>query len=63
MGPSLRTLRIMTEDTRAVTGMAERLGEEAEVALKGIFEMVAVDAHGRPAPIAHSYLHKELEIA
>jgi acyl-CoA hydrolase len=53
----------MTEDTRAVTGMAERLGEEAEVALKGIFEMVAVDAHGRPAPIAHSYLHKELEIA
>ncbi|MEJ8852983.1 acyl-CoA thioesterase [Variovorax robiniae] len=49
--------------TVCVTGIAERLGEEAKVALKGVFEMVAVDAQGRPARIPHTYLHKELETA
>jgi acyl-CoA hydrolase len=49
--------------TVCVTGIAERLGEEAGTALNGVFEMVAVDAHGRPAPIPHTYLKKELEIA
>ncbi len=50
--------------TVCVTGVAERLGEDAELALKAVFEMVAVDAQGRPARIPHAYLHRqELEIA
>lgn len=49
--------------TVCVAGIAETLGEEAEIALRGVFEMVAVDAHGRPARIPHTYLNKELEIA
>ena len=49
--------------TVCVTGIAERPGEPAEIALKGVFEMVAVDADGRPARIPHTYLNKELEIA
>ncbi|MDM0114389.1 acyl-CoA thioesterase [Variovorax sp. J22R133] len=49
--------------TVCVTGIAERLGEEPGVALNGVFEMVAVDAQGKPARIPHTYLKKELEIA
>jgi len=46
-----------------VSATAERIGTDPELALKGLFEMVAVDAQGRPSPIAHTYLHKQLEIA
>ncbi|MEJ8848328.1 acyl-CoA thioesterase [Variovorax rhizosphaerae] len=49
--------------TVCVTGIAERLGEEPEVALNSVFEMVAVDAQGKPTRIPHTYLHQELETA
>lgn len=45
--------------TVCVTGIADKPGIPAEEVLKGVFEMVAVDAAGRPAPIDRSYLDKE----
>lgn len=45
--------------TVCVTGLAEAPGTPPEEVLKGVFEMVAVDTHGRPAPIAHAYLKPE----
>jgi acyl-CoA thioesterase YciA len=45
--------------TVCVTGLAETLGTPREEFLKGVFEMVAVDAAGRPVPIDRSYLDKE----
>lgn len=45
--------------TVCVTGLADRPGIPAEEVLKGVFEMVAVDAAGRPAAIDRSYLDKE----
>lgn len=48
-----------TSLTVCVTGLAETLGAPQEEVLKGVFEMVAVDAAGRPVPINSSYLTKE----
>ena len=45
--------------TVCVTGLADRPGIPAEEVLKGVFEMVAVDAAGRPVAIDRSYLDKE----
>ncbi len=45
--------------TLCVTGQADRPGVPAEDVLKGVFEMVAVDAAGRPAAIDRSYLNQE----
>lgn len=45
--------------TVCVTGLADRPGIPAEEVLKGVFEMVAIDAAGRPAAIDRSYLDKE----
>ncbi|SFN02112.1 acyl-CoA thioesterase [Variovorax sp. OV329] len=45
--------------TVCVTGLAQLPGIPAEEVLKGVFEMVAVDAAGRPAAIDRSYLDKE----
>lgn len=45
--------------TVCVTGLADLPGIPAEEVLKGVFEMVAVDAAGRPAAIDRSYLDKE----
>ena len=45
--------------TVCVTGIADRPGIPPEEVLKGVFEMVAVDAAGRPAAIDRSYLDKE----
>lgn len=45
--------------TVCVTGLAATLGSPPEEVLKGIFEMVAVDAKGRPVAITNSYLNQE----
>lgn len=45
--------------TVCVTGLADLPGMPAEEVLKGVFEMVAVDAAGRPIAIDRSYLDKE----
>lgn len=45
--------------TVCVTGLADLPGIPAEEVLKGLFEMVAVDANGRPAPIHCSYINQE----
>ena len=45
--------------TVCVTGLAETPGAPQEEVLKGVFEMVAVDAAGRPVPIDRSYLDQE----
>lgn len=45
--------------TVCVTGLAETLGAPQDEVLKGVFDMVAVDGKGRPAPIAQAYLNKE----
>ncbi|BFO55790.1 acyl-CoA thioesterase [Acidovorax sacchari] len=45
--------------TVCVTGLADLPGIPAEEVLKGVFEMVAVDTAGRPAPIDRSYLKPE----
>lgn len=42
--------------TVCVTGLAQTLGSPHEEVLKGIFEMVAVDARGRPTTLPHVYL-------
>lgn len=45
--------------TVCVSGLADVPGVAPEEVLKGVFEMVAVDAQGRPAAIDRSYLDKE----
>lgn len=45
--------------TVCVTGLADRPDVPAEEVVKAVFEMVAVDAAGRPVAIGRSYLHKE----
>ena len=45
--------------TVCVTGLADVPGVPAEEVLKGVFEMVAVDAAGRPAAIDRAYLNEE----
>lgn len=45
--------------TVCVAGTAQAPGVPAEDVLKGVFEMVAVDAKGRPLAIDCSYLKKE----
>jgi len=45
--------------TVCVTGIADVPGVPAEEVLKGVFEMVAVNAAGRPTGIDRSYLNKE----
>lgn len=45
--------------TVCVTGMADRPDVPAEQVVKAVFEMVAVDAAGRPVAIGRSYLHEE----
>ena len=45
--------------TVCVTGIADVPGVPAEEVLKGVFEMVAVDAAGRPTGLDRSYLNKE----
>ena len=45
--------------TVCVTGLAELPGMPAEEALKGLFEMVAIDMNGRPATIHCSYVNQE----
>ena len=48
-----------TSMTVCVTGLAETIGAPQEEVLKGVFEMVAVDAAGRPIAIERSYLNQE----
>ena len=45
--------------TVCVTGLADQPGIGAEEVLKGVFELVAVDANGRPVPVDRAYLNKE----
>lgn len=45
--------------TVCVTGLADQPGIAPEEVLKGVFEMVAVDAKGRPVAIAASYRQQE----
>jgi len=45
--------------TVCVTGLADSPGIPGEEVLKGVFEMVAVDAKGRPVAIDRSYLNQE----
>ncbi len=47
--------------TVCVTGLAQTLGAPQEEVLKGVFELVAIDASGRPTPIASpsAYLNQE----
>jgi len=47
--------------TVCVTGLADLPGIPAEEALKGVFEMVAVDAAGRPVTVDCSYLNQETQ--
>ncbi len=48
-----------TSMTVCVAAWADRPGAPTEEVLKGVFEMVAVDAAGRPAAIDHAYLNQE----
>lgn len=45
--------------TVCVSGLAETPGLAAEEVLKGLFEMVTVDATGRPTAIDRTYLNQE----
>jgi acyl-CoA hydrolase len=45
--------------TVCVAGLAATPGAPQEEVLKGVFEMVAVDAAGRPVPIDRSCMNKE----
>lgn len=45
--------------TVCVTGLAHALGTAPEQVLNGVFEMVAVDAAGRPVSIDASYVKQE----
>ncbi|MDR0225427.1 MAG: acyl-CoA thioesterase [Burkholderiaceae bacterium] len=49
--------------TVCVTGLADLPGIPPEEALKGIFEMVAVDRTGRPIAIAHPHSQPHTETA
>jgi len=49
-----------TSMTVCVSGTAQALGDEVRLVLKGLFEMVAVDGHGRPRPVANAYMNKEI---
>jgi len=64
--PIVRKLRSMTTPCATVAlkdivfpDQANHYGTPPEEVLKGVFEMVAVDAAGRPVPIDRSYLDKE----
>ena len=48
--------------TVCVTGLADRPGAPCEEVLRGIFEMVAVDAAGRPVAVDPSYPNQESAI-
>lgn len=43
--------------TVCVQGRAACLGEPPAIVLKGLFDMVAVDAQGRPRPVSATYRH------
>ncbi len=43
-----------------VNGLTEAPGAPVEQVLQGVFEMVAVDAQGRPAGIDAAYINKEI---
>ncbi|MFT3814339.1 MAG: acyl-CoA thioesterase [Acidovorax sp.] len=45
--------------TVCATALADSPGIPCEEVLKGVFELVAVDAAGRPVAINHSYVNKE----
>ena len=45
--------------TVCVNGLAATLGSPQEAVLQGVFDMVAVDAKGRPIPIANAYVNQE----
>lgn len=45
--------------TVCVSGLADAPGVPCEQALKGVFEMVAVDGQGRPAAVASRYVQQE----
>ena len=45
--------------TVCVTGLAATLGSPQDEVLKGIFDMVAVDAKGRPVAITTAYANQE----
>ena len=45
--------------TVCVNGLAATLGSPQEAVLQGVFDMVAVDAKGRPTPIANAYVNQE----
>ena len=45
--------------TVCVTGLDATLGSPPEAVLQGVFDMVAVDAKGRPTPIANAYVNQE----
>ncbi|PAT39959.1 acyl-CoA thioesterase [Vandammella animalimorsus] len=45
--------------TVCVSGVATAPGLPQEEVFKGVFEMVAVDGHGRPRAIDHAYIHPE----
>lgn len=45
--------------TVCVSGHTEAPAAPLEEALKGVFEMVAVDGRGRPAPIESNYMKQE----
>ena len=45
--------------TVCVTGLGDLPGTAPEEVMKAVFEMVAVDGHGRPAPIDRNYLDNE----
>jgi hypothetical protein len=62
----VRRLRIMTTPLGTVAlqnlvlpALAEMPGLAPDEVLKGVFEMVAVDATGRPTAIDRSYLDQE----
>ena len=46
--------------TVCVSALADAPGVPCEEALKGVFEMVAVDGQGRPAAIDSSYVKQEM---
>lgn len=48
-----------TSMTVSVTALAQLPGTPPVDALKGLFEMVAVNAAGRPTPISTGYLNEE----
>ena len=48
--------------TVCVTGLAHALGDVPQEVLNSVFEMVAVDAAGRPVAIDRSYLNQETTV-